>query len=103
VHLSRLVVRYLIAVTTNVSGRSAKTPVLLASVYVPNVITICSIKRKENSGKKFFLFIKHEVLFYETPFLHRARRNYLCGATALERERRKGGADYAIMENGIKR
>jgi hypothetical protein len=44
-------------------------------------ITICSIKRKENffslfflareqknSGNKFFLFIEHEVLFYETPF-----------------------------------
>jgi hypothetical protein len=30
--------------------------------------------------KKFFLFIEHEVLFYETPFLHRARRNYVCGA-----------------------
>jgi hypothetical protein len=55
-------------------------------------ITICSIKRKENffslflareqknSGKKFFLFMGHEVLFYETSFLHRARRNYVCGA-----------------------
>jgi hypothetical protein len=36
--------------------------------------------RTKNSGKKFFLFIEHEVLFYETPFLHRARRNYVCGA-----------------------
>jgi hypothetical protein len=33
-----------------------------------------------SSGKKFFLFIGHEVLFYEMPFLHRARRNYVCGA-----------------------
>jgi hypothetical protein len=24
-------------------------------------------------------------LFYETPFLHGARRNYVCGATALAR------------------
>jgi hypothetical protein len=55
-----------------------------------SLITIYSIKRKENlfslvflareqknSGKKFFLFIGHEVLFYETPFLHRPRRNCL--------------------------
>jgi hypothetical protein len=35
---------------------------------------------QKNSGKKFFLFIEHEVLFYETPFSHRARRNYVCGA-----------------------
>jgi hypothetical protein len=34
-------------------------------------------KRRRNNylfdkkkGKKFFLFIEHEVLFYETPFLH---------------------------------
>jgi hypothetical protein len=57
------------------------------------IITICSIKRKDNffslfflareqknSGNKLFLFIGHEVLLYETPFLHRARRNYVCGA-----------------------
>jgi hypothetical protein len=36
-------------------------------------------RKQKNSGKKFFLFIEHEVLFYETPFLHRARRNYVCG------------------------
>jgi hypothetical protein len=29
--------------------------------------------------QKFFLFIEHEVLFYETPFLHRTRRIYVCG------------------------
>jgi hypothetical protein len=39
--------------------------------------------RTKNSGKTFFIFIEHEVLFYETPFLHRARRIYVCGATAL--------------------
>jgi hypothetical protein len=44
-------------------------------------------REQKNSGKKFFLFIKHEVLFYVAPFLHRARRNYLCGATTLEKER----------------
>jgi hypothetical protein len=27
-------------------------------------------REQKNSGKKFFLFIEHEVLFYETPFLH---------------------------------
>jgi hypothetical protein len=37
-------------------------------------------REQKNSGKKFFLFIGHEVLFYETPFLHRPRRNYVCGA-----------------------
>jgi hypothetical protein len=42
-------------------------------------------REQKNSGKKFFLFIEHEVLFYETPFLHRARRIYVCGATALAR------------------
>jgi hypothetical protein len=36
-------------------------------------------REQKNSGQKFFLFIGHEVLFYETPFLHRARRNYVCG------------------------
>jgi hypothetical protein len=41
--------------------------------------------RQKNSGKKFFLFIEHEVLFYETPFLHSARRIFVCGATALAR------------------
>jgi hypothetical protein len=39
----------------------------------------------KKKGKKFFLFIEHEVLFYETPFLHRARRIYFCGAAALAR------------------
>jgi hypothetical protein len=47
-------------------------------------ITICSIKR--NSGKKFFLIIEHEVLFYETPFLHPARTNYVCGANRKQSE-----------------
>jgi hypothetical protein len=63
------------------------------------IITIYSIKRKENffslfffrvlktalfstrtkkQLKKVFSFIGHEVLFYETPFLHRATRNYVC-------------------------
>jgi hypothetical protein len=42
-------------------------------------------REQKNSGKKFFLFIEHEVLFYETPFLHRARGNYVCSATALAR------------------
>jgi hypothetical protein len=81
--------------------------------YHKCVITICSIKRKENffsllffrvrkravlslvppplhpalvikqlflareqknSRKKFFLFIEHAVLFYETPFLHHVRQ-----------------------------
>jgi hypothetical protein len=65
-------------------------------------LTFCSIKRKENPSdkkscfitsapgggggtrtkkqwKKVFSFIGHEVLFYETPFLHRATRNYVCG------------------------
>jgi hypothetical protein len=28
-------------------------------------------REQKNSGKKFFLFIEHGVLFYETPFLHR--------------------------------
>jgi hypothetical protein len=37
-------------------------------------------REQKNSGKKFFLFIEHEVLFYETPFLQRARRNDVCGA-----------------------
>jgi hypothetical protein len=37
-------------------------------------------REQKNSGKKFFLFIGHEVLFYETPFLHGTRRNYVCGA-----------------------
>jgi hypothetical protein len=37
----------------------------------------------KKKGKKFFLFIGHKVLFFETPFLHRARRNYVCGATAF--------------------
>jgi hypothetical protein len=32
----------------------------------------------KKKGKKFF-FIGHEVLFYETLFLHRARRIYVCG------------------------
>jgi hypothetical protein len=36
--------------------------------------------RTKKQWKKVFLFIEHEVLFYETPFLHRARRNYVCGA-----------------------
>jgi hypothetical protein len=60
-----------------------------------NEITICSIKRKENffspflareqkkQWKKFFLFIGHKVLFFETPVLHRARRDYVCGATTF--------------------
>jgi hypothetical protein len=39
----------------------------------------------KKKGKQFFLFIEHEVLFYEMPFLHRARRIYFCGATALAR------------------
>jgi hypothetical protein len=42
-------------------------------------------REQKNSGKKFFLFIEHEVLFYEMPFLQRARRIYVCGATALAR------------------
>jgi hypothetical protein len=37
-------------------------------------------REQKNSGKKFFLFMEHEVLFYETPFLQRASRNYVCGA-----------------------
>jgi hypothetical protein len=44
-------------------------------------------REQKNSGKKFFLFIGHEVMFFETPFLHPARRNYVCdyvcGATAF--------------------
>jgi hypothetical protein len=82
------------------------------------LITICSIKRKENffslvffrvlkravlarvrrvegggtsaktalfstrtkkQWKKVFSFFEHAVLFYETPFLHRAGTIYLCG------------------------
>jgi hypothetical protein len=42
-------------------------------------------REQKNSGKKFFLFIGHEVLFYETPFLHGAIRIYFCGATTLAR------------------
>jgi hypothetical protein len=51
-----------------------------------------SIKRKENffslfflareqkkQWKKVFSFFEHEVLFYETPFLHRAGTIYVCG------------------------
>jgi hypothetical protein len=37
-------------------------------------------RKQKNRGKKFFLFIEHEVLLYETPFLQRASRNYVCGA-----------------------
>jgi hypothetical protein len=37
-------------------------------------------REQKYSGKKFFLFIEHEVLFYERPFLHRARRNYVYGS-----------------------
>jgi hypothetical protein len=50
-------------------------------------------REQKNSGKKFFLFIGHEVLFYETPFLHRTRRNYVCGAIKKQREEvsRSGG------------
>jgi hypothetical protein len=40
-------------------------------------------QEQKNSGNKFFLFIEHEVLFYETPFLYRARRNYVCGACEM--------------------
>jgi hypothetical protein len=40
-------------------------------------------REQKNSGKKF---IGHEVLFYETPFLHRARRNYVCGAIRKQSE-----------------
>jgi hypothetical protein len=36
-------------------------------------------REQKNSGKKFFLFIEHEVLFYETPFLHSETRIYFCG------------------------
>jgi hypothetical protein len=32
-------------------------------------------REQKNRGKKFFLFIEHEVLFYETRFLHPARTN----------------------------
>jgi hypothetical protein len=42
-------------------------------------------ENKKTVEKSFFFFIKHEVLFYETPFLHRTRRIYVCGATALAR------------------
>jgi hypothetical protein len=42
-------------------------------------------REQKKSGKKFFLFIGHEVLFYETPFLHGARQIYVCGGTALAR------------------
>jgi hypothetical protein len=45
----------------------------------------------KKKGKKFFLFIEHEVLFYETPFLHRATRIYVCGATALARADHRPG------------
>jgi hypothetical protein len=43
-------------------------------------------REQKNSGKKFFLFIRHKVLFYETPFLHPARRNYVCGAIRKQSE-----------------
>jgi hypothetical protein len=43
-------------------------------------------REQKNSGKKFFLFIGHEVLFYEKPFLYRARRNYVCGAIRKQSE-----------------
>jgi hypothetical protein len=48
-------------------------------------------REQKNSGKKFFLLIEHEVLFYETPFLHRATRIYVCGATALARAYHRPG------------
>jgi hypothetical protein len=57
----------------------------------------------KNSEKKFFLFIEHEVLFYETPFFHRARRNYVCGQS--EEVSSSGGSslefwDFSAFFNG---
>jgi hypothetical protein len=43
-------------------------------------------REQKKGGKKFFLFIGHEVLFYGTPFLHCARRNYVCGAIRKQSE-----------------
>jgi hypothetical protein len=57
-------------------------------------------REQKKNGKKFFIFIEHEVLFYETPFLHRARRNYVCGAIRkqLEEVSSSGGSSLEFWD-----
>jgi hypothetical protein len=54
----------------------------LKKVFSPGLCEIRLVKNNylfdKKKGNKFFLFIEHEVLFYETPFLHRTRRNFVC-------------------------
>jgi hypothetical protein len=46
----------------------------------------CALAREQKKqGKKLFLFIGHEVLFFKTTCI-RARRNYVCGAIRKQSE-----------------
>jgi hypothetical protein len=54
--------------------------------------------RTKKQWNKVFSFIEHEVLFYETPFLHRAGTIYVCGQS--EEVSSSGGVE-SILERPI--